>query len=610
MTERVVDGRAKRFIFIIFAVFALLIARLWHLQIVRGDNFEAMAEVNRIRTLPIRAPRGSIYDAKGRVIVTNRLAFTVSVVPSGLHDPDGSVVARLSELLDMEPEEIVEIVRRGGDYPYEPIRLKRDVPIETVVAIEEARRFLPGVLVEEEWVREYPHGSLAGHVIGYLGLADRDDLKAGYSPTDLVGKAGLEYAFEHFLRGKDGAKRVEVNALSRPTRELETIPPVPGMDLYLTLDLDIQALAEEALERGLSRIAEQAEMGMAGKGAVVVLDAKTGGVLALASYPPLDPSRLTGEERAKYVEELNRDPMRPWLNRALRAFPPGSTFKVVVGVAALESGAVGVNEVYNATGYHKYNKRDWTVRQGLPPAGPVTFVEAMGRSTNDYFWEIALRPQTNGIEGIASWSRKFGLGQPTGIPLGENAEMWGLVPTPQWKREAYREPWYESETMDVVIGQGFLQVTPLQLARLYMAIANEGNLYPIQLVREIGSPSGDVVVNIDQNRFQRIEAKPSTWRALKDGLRHVLQWQRGTAYSAFAGAPYDPAGKTGSAQTASAAHGWFAGFAPAHDPEIVVVVFAEHGESGARTAPIAREIMDGYFALTAADQDPPQENDA
>src|SRR5690606_36556968 len=199
----------------------------------------------------------------------------------------------LSELLDMEPEEIVEIVRRGGDYPYEPIRLKRDVPIETVVAIEEARRFLPGVLVEEEWVREYPHGSLAGHVICYLGLADRDDLKAGYSPTDLVGKAGLEYASEHFLRGKDGAKRVEVNALSRPTRELETIPPIPGMDLYLTLDLDIQALAEEALERGLSRIAEQAEMGMAGKGAVVVLDAKTGGVLALASYPPLDASRLT-----------------------------------------------------------------------------------------------------------------------------------------------------------------------------------------------------------------------------------------------------------------------------------------------------------------------------
>ena len=580
------------------AVFILLSGRLWHLQVVRGDNFETMAEVNRVRTVPIRAPRGAIYDAKGRVIATNRLAFTVSVVPSGLQDPDGTVVARLSELLEMPPEEIIAIVRRGGDYPYEPIRLKRDVSIETAIAVEEARSALPGVLVEEEWVREYPHGALAGHTIGYLGLAERRDLEAGYSPTDLVGKAGLEYAFEHFLRGADGERRVEVNALSRPTRELETIPPRPGMDLYLTIDLEIQALAEEALARGLERIAAEAELGMAGKGAVVVLDAKSGGVLALASYPPIDPSRLTGEGRSSYVDELNRDPMSPWLNRALRAFPPGSTFKVVVGVAALESGAVQVDEVYNAIGYHKYGKRDWTVRQGLPPAGPITIVEAIGRSSNDFFWEIALRPQVGGIDGIANWSRKFGFGEVTGITLGESAEMRGLVPTPEWKRAVYRQPWYESETMDVVIGQGFLQVTPLQLARSYLITANEGLSHPIHLVRAIESPDGSIVVDTDPGRSQRIQSRASTWRAIKDGLRHVLQWQRGTAYTAFQGAPYDPAGKTGSAQTATAAHGWFAGFAPAADPEIVVVVFAEHGESGAATAPIAREIMDGYFGIS------------
>lgn len=597
MTDRAVSDRSRVLTVILLAVFLLLSGRLWHLQVVRGDNFETMAQVNRIRTVPIRAPRGVIYDAKGRVIAANRLAFTVSVVPSGLQDPDGSVVVRLSELLGMPPDEIREIIRRGGAYPYEPIRLKRDVSIETAVAIEEARSLLPGVMVEEEWVREYPHGSLAGHVIGYLGLADREDLQKGYNPTDLVGKAGLEYAFEEFLRGVDGERRVEVNALSRPTRELEVIPPRPGMDLHLTLDLDVQVLAERALEEGLRRIAAEAEMGLAGKGAAVVLDAKTGGVLALASYPPIDPSRLSGEERSTYVEQLNKDPMSPWLNRALRAFPPGSTFKAVVGVAALEAGAIGPKEVYNATGYHKYGKRDWTVRQGLPPAGPVTIVEAMGRSSNDFFWEIALRPQTGGIEGIAEWARKFGFGAPTGIPLGESAEMRGLVPTPEWKWSVYRQPWYESETMDVVIGQGFLQVTPLQLAQAYMITANEGVVHPLHLVKGIAAPDGSVVVATDTNRSYRIESKASTWRTIKEALRSVLQWQRGTAYQAFRGAPYDPAGKTGSAQTATAAHGWFVGFAPASDPEIVVVVFAEHGESGAATAPIARAIMDGYFGV-------------
>jgi len=590
----VLKERAKQFALVILAVFLVLWGRLWQLQVVRGDSFETLAEVNRVRTVPIRAPRGAIYDARGRVIAANRLAFTVSVVPSGLQDPDGSVVARLSELLEMEPGEIIDLVRRGGEYPYTPIRLKRDVPIETAVAIEEARSSLPGVLVEEEWVREYPYGPLGGHLIGYLGLADRSDLQAGYRPTDLVGKAGLEQAFEHFLRGADGERRVEVNALSRPTRELEIVPPRPGMDLYLTLDLEFQQVVEEALKRGLERMAAQAEHGLAGKGAAVVLDAKTGGILALASFPAIDPARLTGEDRSSYVEELNQDPMSPWLNRALRAFPPGSTFKVVTGIAALESGAIGPDEVYNAVGYHKYGKRDWTVRSGLPPAGPITIVEAFGRSTNDFFWEIALRPQTGGIEGIARWAQRLGLGGPTGIELAA-AEMHGLIPTPEWKRQVYRQPWYEAETMDVAIGQGFLQVTPLQMARLYLVVATEGLLRPVHLVHHVEAPDGSVSVDLRGDQGERVPAKASTWRALKEGLRHVLQWPRGTAYSAFAGAEYDPAGKTGTAQTETAAHGWFAGFAPAHDPEIVVVVFAEHGESGVEAARVAREIMDWYF---------------
>lgn len=595
MTEAVVNRRLKILSLIVFMVFLLLAGRMWLLQIVRGDRYDSLAEANRIRTIPIRAPRGSIYDRDGRLVAANRRSYTVSVVPSGLVDPGGEVVATLSRLLDMTPEEIEERVRQGGDYPYEPIRIKRDVPIETVIAVEEARNRLPGVLVEEEWVREYPIPSLSGHILGYLGLASRDDLSRGYSPTDLLGKTGIESSYEHFLRGTDGVRRVEVNALSRPIRALESTPPIPGMDVRLSLDFELQLKVEEILQHSIQELREDSDYKLAGAGAAIVLDARTGDILAMVSYPSFDPGRMTGSTRADYIAELDSDPFHPWLNRAIRAFPPGSTFKVVTAVAILEEGALTPETVYNADGRHKYGKRDWTIHQGLPPAGPVTIVEAMGRSTNDFFWEFALRPETGGIRGIAAWATKFGLGERVGIELDESVEMRGLVPTPEWKRDTFGEPWYESETMDVAIGQGFLQVTPLQMAQLYMGIANSGIIYQPRLVQAVTSPDGRIVMEAEPRIKTEIAASPSTWRALREGLRSVVQWSRGTARQAFIGADYDPAGKTGSVQTGRAAHGWFAGFAPAEDPEIIVVVFAEHGESGARVARIGRRIMDEYF---------------
>lgn len=603
MSEEVGKARVRSFLLFIVAMFLLLSARLWYLQIVRSEDFELLALGNRIRTVPIRAPRGTIYDRHGEVLATNRLAFTVSAVPSGLPDPTGEVVKLLAELLEMDAAEIEETLRKGGAYPYEPIRIKRDVPIDQVIAVEEHRSRLPGIIVEEEWVRVYPHGELAGHLIGYLGLASPSDLQAGYRPTDLVGKWGIEHAYESYLRGEEGQRRVEVNALSRPVRDLETISPKPGMDVHLTLDAQLQRLVEEALASGLDRIREESEAGLAGAGAAVVLDARTGEILAMASHPGIDPARLTAADRAAYVAALNSDPRGPWLNRAVRAFPPGSTFKVVTGVAALEGGAITPQTVYNATGYHKYNKRDWRIHAGLPPAGPVTIVEALGMSTNDFFWEISLRPETGGVRGIAAWARQFGLGETTGLSLAEPAEMRGLVPTPEWKWEVYGEPWYESETMDIAIGQGFLQATPVQMAQLYAALANRGRLVAPRLVAAVTSPSGEVAAELPEPQERTIEASPRTWDAILSGLRHVTQWSRGTAYQAFLGATYDPVGKTGSAQQAgTAAHGWFVGFAPSTQAEIVVAVFAEYGESGSQVARIAREIMDAYFAMKVEEE--------
>ena len=602
MDERRGGDRHKAITLVIALFFAFLTGRLWQLQVVRGDSFQLMAEGNRIRSIPIRAPRGSIYDRHGALLAANRLAYTVSVLPSGLGEPEEAVLERLSEILSLPAEEIARTLAKGGTRPYEPVRLRRDVPVSVVIAVEENRNRLPGVFVEDEWVREYPHGQTAGHVLGYLGLAGPRDIENGYGPTDLVGKSGLELAYERFLRGRDGVRRVEVNALSRPIRDLGIVPPQPGLDLHLTLDLELQTTVESILARSFEQLRAESENPLAGAGAAVVLDPRTGDVLALASYPFLDPARLSGEERAEYLQVLNGSPQSPWLNRALRAFPPGSVFKVVTSVAALESGAFSPDEVYNADGRHKYGKADWTIHLGLPPAGPVTIVEALGRSTNDFFWEAALRPQTGGIEGLARWARRLGLGAPTGITIGESAEMAGIVPDPAWKRATLREPWYESETMDVAIGQGFVTATPLQIAQLYAIVANRGEFLRPRLVRGGASPDGVVAFEVGIKKGEPVQAAAGTWEAIHEGLRAVVQWSRGTAYAAFRGAPYDPAGKTGSAQTGREAHGWFAGFAPARDPEVVVVVFAEYGGSGATVARIAREIFDAYFAVKARTQ--------
>ncbi len=597
MPEHALATRLKALGIMLIVLFSLLTLRLWYLQVVQGEEYVQQAENNRISPVPIRAPRGAIYDRNGKPIVSNRPSYTVSLVPLDLPAADRPrVISTLSRILRIPEDEIQKTLEEGKAYPYQPVRLKRDVADATVVLLEEERVNLPGLLVEEEWTRQYPYGDLGSQTLGYLGMVDKADLQKGYKPTDYIGKTGLEKTYESYLKGQDGQRRMEVNVLSKPVRELTTIDPLPGNDLYLTIDLDVQLAAEKAMKEHLAQVQRTSQYRKVGAGAVVALDPRNGEILALVSQPGYDLTKLHSEDRNAYLASLNADPRRPFVNRIFAEYAPGSTFKPITGLTALESGALRFDEIYNATGYGKYGKRDWSVRSGQAPAGRVTIVGALARSANDFFWNIALRPKTGGADAIARMARSFGLGQTTGFQLSPG-EKSGLIPDKEWKKKVYKQPWYEAETMDMAIGQGFVLVTPMQMASMYMIIANRGVAYQPYLVRRVVSPEGEVLASYGAQESRRVKADSRNWEAIVNGMKAVVQWPNGTAIGSFRTAKYDPAGKTGSAQvTGQPAHAWFASFAPASNPEIVVIVFAEYGEGGASAAaPIARKIMDAYF---------------
>jgi penicillin-binding protein 2 len=605
MDEEYKKNKMTRFLALIILSFLILVGRLWYLQIVKGEKYASQADGNRIRMMTVAAPRGLIYDRNGKVLATNRFAHTVMAVTGGLTLEENRELAQLlSPIIEKPEEEILDTLSNARPtYPYEPIRLLRDVGTKAAIAIEEHRLNLPGVMLQEEWVREYKYESVAGNVLGYLGLVEPADVRAGYRYTDLIGKDGLEKAYESYLKGQDGKQVVEVNALDRPVQILGIEEPIPGHNLYLTLDIKLQAVAEIALAKQIEALQEEYPALKAG--AVVVLQPKTGEILALAGVPGYDPNRWISQAGV-YFQELSKDPAKPLLHRALSPYMPGSTFKVVTGVAALDTGAIDPYEIYNCTGYHLYGKKDWTVRSGLLPAGEVDIRMALARSANDFFWEVVSRQQmggvSKGVDTIAEYARAFGLGSKTGIELNDQP---GTVPDTAWKQKRYSQPWYPAETLDVAIGQGFLEVTPLQLALVYSVIANGGKLFSPNLVSKVVDVQGETVVQNTQV-WQEVPAAGFIWPVILEGLKEVVQNPRGTAYRALrspddqpwgAVATYNPAGKTGSTQIdGHDTHAWFAGFAPADDPEILVVVFLEYGGGGgASAAPVARTIMDYYF---------------
>ena len=591
--------RLKYLGYLVIAVILVLASRLWYLQIVKGSVYEALSLGNRVRVIPVVAPRGKILDRNDIPLASNRLAFCVSIVPQDMLNKKGTI-AWLSRVLDMTPEAIEQKLATPRR-PFEPIRIKADVKPDVVVTIGERRTEFPGVIIEEVPVRNYILGDTASHVIGYTREIDAEELKAhkdeGYKLGDLIGKVGIEKAFEEYLRGTDGGEQVEVNSLSQPIRVLGSVAPVSGYDIVLTIDSKIQMTAEKALEAQLEELSKSEKTSKAQAGVVIAMDPRTGEILAMVSKPSYDPNMFVGELSSKDLEFLKSSPS-PQPNRVIsHTYPPGSTFKVITALAALEQGKVDTRTRFFCTGRDSASgKACWTVERGRGH-GNLNIVSGISESCNIVFYELGRR---TGIDDLAKAARMFGLGQSTGIVMFPKDQA-GLVPDREWKMrnfKGYDRTWYPMETLDVAIGQGALLVTPLQLANVYSAIATRGALHQPMIVKSVLNADGRCVKEFQPTVVSNISISNRSWDILEQGLEGATS--EGTAKGAFTGFPFPAAGKTGTAQNPQGpSHAWFACYAPLEEPEIVVLVMIEHGSSGAAyAAPVARQVLEEYFGIS------------
>jgi penicillin-binding protein 2 len=578
MDRDVFERRLATLIVLIAAMLVVLVVRLWQVQIVQGDYYLKLSEENRLRVTTLAAPRGVLVDRHGRTLVANRPAFTVALLPLELRRPRAEAQA-VGKILGMDPAEILARLAAGRDRPFEPVRLKRDVPKEVVAAIEESQLDLPGVLVEIEPVRQYVYGILGAHVFGYTGEINEQELRrlraAGYEPGDLIGKDGIEQTYDAYIRGRNGQIQAEVDAQGRMVRTLGTVPAVAGDEVVTGLDL----AAQQAAETGLGDR----------RGAVVALDPRTGAVVVFVSHPAFDPNLFSAGITQKAWTGLLKDPARPLLDRAIQGgYPTGSVFKIITGSAALELGLVKPDSRFYCPGYYDLVGHIFHDHEAH---GNLNFLDAIAESCNVVFWTIS-RPV--GPMHLAEFARRYGLGSPTGVDLPE--EGAGTIPDPVWKQKTWKQPWYAGDTLNTAVGQGYVLTTPMQVARMLAAVANGGTLVTPHVVTEIHAPTGALIARIAPPATGQLRLSAQTMAVLKAGLAAVVS--RGTAASIqIPGLAV--AGKTG---TAEAPHGkpyaWFAGYAPADNPTLVVVAVVEDAGYGAEfAAPIVQKVIQAAFGI-------------
>ncbi len=574
------------------AVFAaVLFFRLWYLQVVKGDRYTELAESNRIRPISIRPPRGVIYDRAGRPLVENVLTYDISIVPEDAPDL-GETLAALAPIVKLRPEAIRRILGEAEPVrgPLEPVKVREEAAWEEVAVVEARQDELPGVIVEPEHRRHYPYGGMASHQFGYIGKITQTQKRKRQQvdPGLLVGQSGLEKTYDKLLLGKAGRRLLQVNAAGRKVKDLGIEEPRPGTDLYLTLDLDLQRAAEEALGNR--------------DGAVVALDPFSGEILALASHPAYDPNLFPRGISPRDWERLSNDPGHPLYNRAVQSvYPPGSIFKIVVALAGLDTGMIDLKEKVNCTGALRGGNRVFRCwKKG--GHGLVDFHRSLVESCDVYYYTMGDRI---GFDIIAQYARSLGLGRLTGIPLAD--EKAGLVPTPAWKKERLREPWYPGDSYINAIGQGFLLVSPVQAAQMISVIANGGVFYEPHLLkrsrnRETGEEKTYPAVELRRSVFD-----PRALDELRRALVGVTTEPGGTAR--VAATPLGTvAGKTGTAQVIAQRqagmkltgkmedHAWFVAYAPAGKPSIAVAVLVEHGGAGSRAAaPVAKRIIEEHL---------------
>ncbi|MCL5291841.1 MAG: penicillin-binding protein 2 [Actinobacteria bacterium] len=595
------DIKGRLFGFVVFAVlvFSVLLGRLWFMQVMQGESYQKQADSNRRRIIPIDAPRGYIYDRNHKVLVSNRPGLAISVMPT-IAQVNKGVIDRLAVLTGMTTKEINDKLSATNADPLKPRVIKRDVDKKIVAYISEHQADFPGVDLTVETIREYPLGNLSAHVVGYLGEISNDELKAkksdGYDMGDVVGKTGVEKAYEWALRGTKGSQQVEVNAAGRPLRVLKNITPNPGHDLILTIDIGIQEAAEKALANGIAE-AKAGRFKKANAGAVVVMDPTNGEVVALASYPTYDPNLFLGGISSKNWETLtNPSSGYPLNDRAIMAaYPSGSTFKVITGIGALADGLTTASRTINCTGTWTGFGAEWAKSCWLKSGhGNVDFISAVAQSCDSYFYQLGYEFEKKGGERLQYWARVFGIGKQTGIDLP--SEATGRVPDKKWKKEFNKDfpeyqTWVPGDTVNMAIGQGDLLLTPLQLAMDYSAVANGGTIYKPHTVRSVVNSDGKVVYDNKPVVTQKLPVSQEAIATMKEGLKQVVA--NGTAAGLFSGFPMPVAGKTGTAEVQGKDDfAWFAGYAPADNPKYVAVcVIEQGGHGGSAAGPVVRSVL-------------------
>ncbi len=591
---RVVQARARHVQVALSAVLLALLANFWHLQVVRGREFRELAENNRTRTVPLAAPRGPLLDRNGHTLVENQPSFNVVLTPEHSDDLDRSI-ALLSHVLGISEGQIRErLARRPGRY--RPVVLKSGASFADVAALQARRLEVPEAGVEVVPVRSYPLAAAAAHALGRVGEVTERQLQmrdyADLEPGALVGQAGLEQQYNRRLMGHDGFRRVIVNSRGIEVAEAERQRPADGPSLTLTLDARLQAAMDRAF--------------VGRSGSAVALDPATGDILAMTSIPAYDPNGFATGIEATAWTRLATDPDTPLMNRVIQGqYAPGSLFKVVMATAALEEGVVSASTRFFCPG--QITLYDTVFHCNRPEGhGWVDVVHALEQSCNVFFYQVGVRLE---IEAIARWARRMGLGAATGVDLPHEAA--GLMPSPEWKLRTQKAPWYAGETVSVAIGQGQVNVTPLQMARMAGVIASGGRLCQPHLVRAIGGVPVSIAPPVD------LHLRPTTLALVRQGLWSVVN-AAGTGWRARL-RDVAVCGKTGSAQVVARArlqreggrsaatmflpHGWFLAFAPAEAPRIALAVLVEHGGSGGEAAaPVAREILASFFE--SRDRDP------
>jgi penicillin-binding protein 2 len=602
-------------------LFSVLGFRLWFLQILSGDTYVAMANNNRVRTVDVPAPRGVIYDRNLDPLVKNRAGLSVGILPMDLPPADSQervrVIQRLAQLLLMPEEDIRAKITQSVNDPYRVTIIREDVPEDSIVAyLKEHSLEFPGVRVEVSYLRQYPKKAFATHLLGYVGEISADQLgleqfrvlKAGAQ----VGKDGVEEVYDQYLRGTDGSRKVEVDAAGLPKRVLDLIQPVPGNNLVLTIDNTIQEAAERAVVNGIDS-AHSAGFEKAAAGAVVAIDPRNGEILAMTSYPDYDPSLWVGGMAQSTFTQLNSPSAHnPLFNRAVDGqYPAGSTFKPFVAATALRQDIISWDTKFNCTGSYKVDGQVWKC-WNTDGHGELNLVEALQQSCDVYFYNVGklLYDQSQAV--FQAGVRDFGFGTGTGVDLpGELVPSQSLypgrVPDVAWKQQHYTSPidkiYKSGDDINMAIGQGDLLVTPLQLAVGFGAIANAdrdgkvgGQVLVPHLAKQVTDAAGNTIHTFETKVASTITMNPEDLDAIRRGLLLSTTESLGTAYKAFKGFPIQVAGKTGTAQKApDDDYALFMGYAPADNPEILVVAVIEQGGSSSIAAIVTRQVMEAYF---------------